>query len=727
MTPPNLSKRKRFNEDQVTPEQVNPHLRPQGLEEKEGKSIVAKPISIINIWPDIKQPRRAIPLAVRGEWDGNPEYMPAVLNIWTAMTLGELSADLTLKDFINGSDKVATALEDVTLPPLTQDYLDLLSLAGDILRHGLENPIAVVERGDYVIESGERRWVAHHILTHAGFKGFDKVNARVQPSQGAVWRQASENGIRKPLNAIGLARQLALLIMDMYEGDDGVTWDDYHTLVTPGGSDRPFYAQVKNGQVWSIKKGFAQRILDATGLKNKSQISRYRALLDIPDELWVQADNENWAEGAIRNYLNPVDRLPIGNLSDDVFPQEDGDDNHFTEPDNMVAKRPLSADDVIVGGEYRAFERKGFSYGSNVVIDEETQVYRFTAQGLVPTGQVIVHESGKYQETYEYANGQRFDCLYLFTGRSVIIDAGCIRRDTPGQQPQQKSWSGEQTPHNKGRDWYAGAPITITHNTRPLDIDRGQVVTLWSLPTILANTPASYKRSIIVNTQVLDFVMIDNMTYLLDAKVVKLNTSSQINADDGVHPRKDAPVPVPAPPPTPIHGKKTLEHPIETWELGDNGYLPTGKMLEAETLYRVKMSFTARNYGKDKSLTIITVDRVDYVVETKELEQPSPAPAPRDNVIAGDNRHSATPFLPDHVTNAMNYFGRYISHDLREMNAALITMDEHGLKQWIDEVGAETVHGEINALSHALAASASSIIDDINAHLTALWNSVTND
>lgn len=262
--------------------------------------VVAKPIQIEKVWPDVTQPRRAIPAGMRGDWMGSPLEVGGVIGRWRMEALAPLGQGVTEKDFIRANDKAA-GVDASTLPALTADYLELLSLAGDIHRHGLENPIAVIEDGGrYVIESGERRWVAHHILTRAGFSGFDKIPARIQPVSGKVWRQASENGIRKPLNAIGLARQLALLIMDMYEGDDGVSFDDYETLVLPGECDRKFYAQVANGNIWRIKKGFSQRILDATGLKSRHQISQYRNLLSIDDELWMQADAENWTENHIR-------------------------------------------------------------------------------------------------------------------------------------------------------------------------------------------------------------------------------------------------------------------------------------------------------------------------------------------------------------------------------------------------------------------------------------------
>lgn len=269
----------------------------------EGK-IIAQPVSIMEIRPDLRQPRRAIPAAIRGRWDGDPRRVVDILDRWRSEASSYLMERFEWKRALEGDDR--QQLEAMG-NPIVDDLLELVSLAASIHREGLTNPITLIDNlgNGYKVETGERRWLAYHLLDYVYDDGkWAKIPARVV--QRDVWRQASENGARKPLNAIGMARQLALLIMDMWADTVGVHFDDYATLVLPGECDRVFYAQVANGQAYQIKRGFAQKVLDVTGLKNRSQISRYRNLLTLDDELWVQADSENWTEGRIRQYLDDL-------------------------------------------------------------------------------------------------------------------------------------------------------------------------------------------------------------------------------------------------------------------------------------------------------------------------------------------------------------------------------------------------------------------------------------
>lgn len=282
-------------------------------------------LDIMAIWPDLRQPRRAIPHVVRGAWDGDPANIPALLEQWHYLAERQHGHRLPLP--VNFVMAHGEGLEvDPDRHPLLAEWLDLLSLAASILRDGLANPITVVRRADgYRIETGERRWLAFHLLkTYADSQRYAAIPAQVG-SRANVWKQAAENGARRPLNAIGVARQLALLIMDMYEGDAGVRFDAYEDIVLPGECDRRFYAQVANGGIYRIKRGMGQRVLDVTGLKSAGQLHHYRNLLSIPDELWMRADAENWTEGGIRNALNPAPqntiKMPYTSTIVDVSPQ----------------------------------------------------------------------------------------------------------------------------------------------------------------------------------------------------------------------------------------------------------------------------------------------------------------------------------------------------------------------------------------------------------------------
>lgn len=269
--------------------------------------IVARGIPINQIWPDMAQPRRAIPARVRGQWDGNPAAVQDVLYQWGRIAEQEAGQALDPQRLLMSKDGID--LDGVT-SPAALEWLDLLALGASILRDGLTNPVTVVQRGGrYVVETGERRLLAHHLLAqYADPNKYAVIAARIVDGRGSVWRQAAENGARRPLNAVGMARQLALLIMAMYDGGEGARFDEYDHLVLPGECDRRFYAQVANGKLYPVKRGFGQRVLDVTGLKSRKQVNHYRSLLDIPDEIWMAADAENWTEFRIRETIAAPNR-----------------------------------------------------------------------------------------------------------------------------------------------------------------------------------------------------------------------------------------------------------------------------------------------------------------------------------------------------------------------------------------------------------------------------------
>jgi len=279
-----------------------------GLELPSGNKIIARPLKLVDIRPDMEQPRRIIPARIRKGWTGNPKDIERMLREWhveAEQALGQVIDVISLVDRLSNEGREA----DKEIAPMVDDYLDLVALASSIKRDGLTNPITVA--GDK-IETGERRYMAHWLLAiWLPEAGFDAIHA-VQVKNVDVWKQASENGNRKGLNAIGMARQLALLVMDMYRGDDGVVLYEIGFF----DHEQQFYAQVANGPTWRVKKGYGERILQVTGLKSRSQVAQYRALLEIPRDVWDSADAENWAEGRIRDVVHPRDMSTIVNISE---------------------------------------------------------------------------------------------------------------------------------------------------------------------------------------------------------------------------------------------------------------------------------------------------------------------------------------------------------------------------------------------------------------------------
>lgn len=258
------------------------------------RNVIAKPLDIFEITPDPAQPRRAIPSAVRAEWDGKMATVSDMLARW--MNLVEITPNMYLDPDLDFE-------RPAEVPPQAETLIKLMADAATIRRDGLSDPIIVVRHGDgYQIEDGERRWLAHHLLyAYTNDERWRKIPARIEDAIN-VWRQASSNGARASLNAIGKARQLAILLIDLY-AQIGVQFASFDEMVAPGGCDRAYYAQVADGEAYRIPRGQSEALLGAIGLKDPVQLRQYRALLRLPDDLWLRADDENLDEFQIRKLL----------------------------------------------------------------------------------------------------------------------------------------------------------------------------------------------------------------------------------------------------------------------------------------------------------------------------------------------------------------------------------------------------------------------------------------
>jgi len=190
--------------------------------------------------------------------------------------------------------------------------MKLIDLAASIRRDGLSNPISLVQHDDhYEIETGERRWLAYHILYWKFGDGdkrpdgtvvnWSRIPARIV-TQVDVWRQASENNARDNLNAISRARQLSLLLMDLHG------WRNFRKLGACD-NEQAFYAQVADGSSWRIPRGQGERLLNAMGLSDAGQLRQYRALLRLPAELWRKGDDEDLSEGELRKMRAALDTV----------------------------------------------------------------------------------------------------------------------------------------------------------------------------------------------------------------------------------------------------------------------------------------------------------------------------------------------------------------------------------------------------------------------------------
>jgi hypothetical protein len=267
------------------------------------KNLRATPLDIRKIRPDSLQPRRAVPRELRAYWRNDPKRTEMLFERWLDGIAEERGgSQLIYKDILEGKEttrgKQAEADAD-SIPeehgPLALAFLKIVELAASIKRDGLTNPITVAESANgFVIETGERRWLAYHLLKVLyGDTPWGEIPAR-QVKEVSVWRQASENNARDDLNAISKARQLSLLLMAIYG------WDKFQTIENFK-HEREFYAQVSDGNVWRIPKGFGEQLLNAMDLSSSSHLRRYRAILRVDNKVWDDADDNDWSERFIRD------------------------------------------------------------------------------------------------------------------------------------------------------------------------------------------------------------------------------------------------------------------------------------------------------------------------------------------------------------------------------------------------------------------------------------------
>ena len=235
--------------------------------------IVSKPIEIMSIRADVRQPRRAVPPVVRLHWDGKANLVPELLAQWQEVAEKRAGIRIDVVSILNGRESLP---EIDQAPAVTQEFIALCRLAQSIHKDGLINPVSVIERSqDYLIETGERRWLAYHLLFLYLGDRYKAVPARISDGRDYIWRQAQENTARRQLNAISMARQLALLIMDARRDVDGVKYDEFETLILNGECDRRYYAQVHNGTIHRIPRGMGERIEAAMAL-SRNRIAQYR-------------------------------------------------------------------------------------------------------------------------------------------------------------------------------------------------------------------------------------------------------------------------------------------------------------------------------------------------------------------------------------------------------------------------------------------------------------------
>ncbi len=286
-------------------------------------------VSIQEIHPNSIQPRYSIPHDLTDIFALHPRNLVDIFERWIIeVQLETGQKDFDIVPYLRGdatrrgqqaeSDESDAAPAEQPPSSKEQSLMKVVDLAASIRRDGLSNPISLVRHDDhYEIETGERRWLAYHLLywkfgdgdrrLDGSLVNWSRIPARIV-KQVDVWRQASENNARDNLNAISRARQLSLLLMDLHGWSNFATIDDSE-------NEQAFYAQVADGVRWRIPRGQGERLLNAMGLSHAGQLRQYRALLRLPADLWRKGDDENLTEGELRKMkaaLDSVTRVTVG-------------------------------------------------------------------------------------------------------------------------------------------------------------------------------------------------------------------------------------------------------------------------------------------------------------------------------------------------------------------------------------------------------------------------------
>ena len=281
-------------------------------------------VSIHEIHPNSIQPRYSIPHDLTDIFALHPNNIVDIFERWiieVQLETGQKDFDIVPYLLGQATDRGQDAENENgdagqtanQLPSAKETALmKLIDLAASIRRDSLSNPVSLVRHPDhYEIETGERRWLAYHVLywkfgdgdkrPDGSVVNWSRIPARIV-TQVDVWRQASENNARDNLNAISRARQLSLLLMDLHG------WHNF-TALDASESEQAFYSQVADGADWRIPRGQGERLLNAMGMSDAGQLRQYRALLRLPTDLWRKGDDEDLSEGELRRMKAALDSV----------------------------------------------------------------------------------------------------------------------------------------------------------------------------------------------------------------------------------------------------------------------------------------------------------------------------------------------------------------------------------------------------------------------------------
>ncbi len=270
-----------------------------------GRGVKVVNIVLERIRPDAAQPRRVLPESIRYEFLMGHINARQALERWEALVAEEAKQlGRPRPDWKALLDRTPEDRSEETLqvdspghPGPEEEALSSIVATAATIRHGGQvSPITVLEidNGSYYrIETGERRYWAHHWLNMWVGNGFEQIQCIIVPD-ASPWRQAAENSSRESLSAMAMARQLATLLLDLHD-----IRPDY-TKPIPNN----WYRQALE---YRVPRGEGANLRAALGGIERSQFSRIQALLKLPDPVWELSDRYRLEEKRLRYVLKVED------------------------------------------------------------------------------------------------------------------------------------------------------------------------------------------------------------------------------------------------------------------------------------------------------------------------------------------------------------------------------------------------------------------------------------
>ena len=242
--------------------------------------------------PNPLQARRVLPDRVYQDF--HAERVTPSQALREVVKLAKIAAKQNGRPFDNvlellGNPEEENAPEPSSLTPIESLLRDLTNLAVTIRDDGQVNPLTVVNASDggiqkFRIETGERRYWATWLLKDfiPGYQGDGMVPCIIIPQEKeSPFRQAKENTTRSGLNAVAMARQIALLLLYVH---------GYEMPVGPVSMD--FYRQALDLDLRG-KREYTEAVYSALGGIGRSSLSWHKSLLKLCDEAIEIADRNN--------------------------------------------------------------------------------------------------------------------------------------------------------------------------------------------------------------------------------------------------------------------------------------------------------------------------------------------------------------------------------------------------------------------------------------------------